>query len=593
MNHYNDIFDFVTGEVNRYEKPIELTNGWSWSMKQHLRRSFLYLNSQFEEQNENRELRPNKNVVLPIMNIQFRTEGFDVKDITLYVDNPDKYYQSLLVKKYHQKWALENAIDTFIDEMVQSYCTYGGVLVRKTEDVKPEVIKLRNLAFCNQTNILAYPFAIRHMFSAAQLRQANKKWGQASYGATIDIETLIALAKKEDKDEIEVFEVHGLMPTEWLGDEEHVDENSKDVNQVQIVSYFTDQDKQKRGVALFRKRYPDVGDFFKFYARDEVEDRALGRGGVEELFEPQMWTNQNEVWVAEMLNAASKTLFATTDATFKSRNNLKNVDNGEVLILKEGGQMEQVNTYPRNLAVFNDAVARWQEHAQRVGAASDGQLGETPTSGTPFKLYEAQNIEARSMHRHRQGQLAVFMDEIYRDWILPHLTREITNEQTFMDELSIDEMQEVVEKVTTKKVNQFKKNMILSGQEVDDGLVEDYKMKVKEDVMKKGNKRFFKILKDEMKDAHLSVRTSIAGKQKNLALMTDKLVGLVRQYLATPQLRQDPMFAKLLSEILESSGLSPLMFGSIPQAPQMAMAQAGGSTQPLQQFGQTQDNQEV
>ena len=34
--------------------------------------------------------------IIPILNIQFRTEGFDVKDIELYVDKPDEYFKSLV-----------------------------------------------------------------------------------------------------------------------------------------------------------------------------------------------------------------------------------------------------------------------------------------------------------------------------------------------------------------------------------------------------------------------------------------------------------------------------------------------------------------
>ena len=141
-----NIFDFITKEKAKYEKPVELVDGWYWGMKEHLKRSFLYLNSQFSDNNDDRRNRPFKNIVLPILNIQIRTEGFDVKDIELYVNNPDEYFKSLLIKKYHEKWALENEIDTFIDEMVESYCTYGGALVRKTKQAKPEVIDLRSLS---------------------------------------------------------------------------------------------------------------------------------------------------------------------------------------------------------------------------------------------------------------------------------------------------------------------------------------------------------------------------------------------------------------------------------------------------------------
>jgi hypothetical protein len=111
-------------------------------------------------------------------------------------------------------------------------------LARQTDKAKPEVVDLRTLSFCNQTSILDYPFAIRHLFSPAELRKANSKWGKDEYGATCDIETLITLTKKENKKEIEVFEVHGLMPADWLEKTENFDEEEKDIQQIQVVAFY-------------------------------------------------------------------------------------------------------------------------------------------------------------------------------------------------------------------------------------------------------------------------------------------------------------------------------------------------------------------
>jgi len=581
-----NIFDYIEDQKIKYEKEIELEDGWSWNMKRHLRISSLYLNSQFDENNENRDLRPNKNIILPILNVQFRTEGFDVKDIEIYVNNPDIFYKSLLIKKYHDKWALDKQIDRFIDRMVISYCVYGGVLVRNTGEAKPEVINLKSIAFCNQRNILDNPFGISHKLSFAQLREKEKVgWGQDD----ISIEDLIELTKKEEKDEVEVIEVHGQLPKEWLDDEEiaSMEDTEEDINQMQIVSFYTKEDNSKQGVVLFRKRMPKLP--FKFLSRDEIEDRALGRGGVEELLEGQIWTNFSEQKVTEMLDGASKNLHWTDDPTFKAKNKLDDVENNEILKLGDGRKIQKIDTFPTNIVVFNDSINRWQEHTQILGAATDPLLGETPTAGTPFKLYEAQQIESKSMHRYRQGQIAAFMDEIYRDWVLPHLAKEVSKEQEFMSILSFEEMQNVVEAVVGKKVNQFKKNIILALRGVNsEDLVSAYENQIRNDLAKKGNKFFFKILQNEMKDIDLKAMTNIAGKQKNLALLTDKLVGVFRQYIELKSKGIDTTEVdSLLNTILESSGISPLMFNfssaqiAQPQAQPQAMANQLMANQPV------------
>jgi hypothetical protein len=45
------VFDYIKEQEVNYQKPITLIDGWDWSMKDHLRRSFLYKHSQFEENN--------------------------------------------------------------------------------------------------------------------------------------------------------------------------------------------------------------------------------------------------------------------------------------------------------------------------------------------------------------------------------------------------------------------------------------------------------------------------------------------------------------------------------------------------------------
>ena len=574
-----NVYDFVKEQEVKYQKPIDLESGWPWSMKAHLRRSFLYKNSQFEDDNENRDLRPNKNIILGIRNVQNRTEGFDVKDIDIYVDNPDFYYRSFIVRKYFEKWALENGLDTFIDDMVDSYGDYGGILARDTDENKPEVIDLRSLAFCNQKNILANPFCIKHELSPSQLRE-HENWGQGD--ATMDIERLIELCK--DEESIIAYELIGTLPGDWLGsNKDGAVSKKKDEQQIQVIAYYQDQNKNEVGVTLFRHKLPKLT--FKFLARDKIVGRALGRGGVEELFEPQVWTSWSESKITEMLEAASKTFFKSTDPAFKTRNNLRNIDNLEVLTLQEGRDITQLDTYPRNLVVFNNAVDRWIARAQELGSASEGLLSGEVKSGVPFKLFEAKSIEDKSMHIFRQGQIAVFMDEIIRDWILNHVSKDILNEHNFLSELSANEMNEVFEQISENLTNKQRNEQVLSGEIPTDK--EAMKEKIKNDYMKRGQKWFIKILKGEMKDSPLKARTNIAGKQRNLALLTDKLTNVMRQFISTPEIRNDPEMVKLLNVILESSGLSPILLGTsgvVNQQSQLPQEKPAGTTQPLKEL---------
>ena len=569
---YKDIYAFIKQEESAYGKPIQLEDGWNWSMKEHLRRSFLYKHSQFEEHNDDRDLRPFKNIVRPILNIQYRTEGFDVKDIELYVDDPEIYFKSFLVKKFHETWALENSLDTFIDELVESYVDYGGTLVRIGKEARPEVVDLRSLAFCDQVNLLASPFGIKHVLTPQELREMEE-WGKPANGATISTEALIALTK--DKKNIDIYEIHGFLPRQWL------DGKEGSVMQIQVCGFYKNQEKEDVGVTLFKHKQPKLP--FKFLSRDKVFGRGLGFGGVEELFDSQVWTNYSEVQIAEMLQHASKVLYKTTDPSFRAKNNLNDVSTGEVMTVMEGRDINQLDTSPRNLVVFTNALEQWERHAQQIGAAGEALLGESPSSGTPFKLQELVTMEAKGLHKYRQGKIAVFVDEIYREDILPHIAREIVKGKTFLSELSFDELQSVSDSVISKAEFDFQKEKILNGEEILPEETERAKIQAGKQFSKGGNRKMIQILKDEFKNTPLKVRTNIAGKQKNLALLTDKIVNLLRQFISTPQIRQDPEMIKLLNVILESSGMSPMMFG----ASMTALPPQAGGTEPLKALGES------
>ena len=589
------IFDYITQEEASYDQPIEVISGYEWNMKEHVRLSVLYKNSQFSRNNteSQRDDKPFKNIIRPLLNLQYRAEGFDVKDIELFIDESKKYFKSFLLRKYHEKWARENNLDTFIDSVVESYIDFGGALIKKGKNEMPEVVKLQTIAFADQTNLLGGPIAFRHFLSPNELRDMEKKgWGDSKNGATVSIEDLIVLSENQRVSEkasgkvnkttgkyTEVYEVHGILPESYLladGDP------TKYINQMQIVGFYTDRDSTRQGVTLFASEQKD--DIFKVILRDEVYGRALGFGGAEELFEPQVWVNYNEIRMKGMLDAASKVIYNTTDNAYANRNNLQDIDNMEVLVTKEGTDIKQLDTTPRNIALFDNAVATWEEHAKLMSAANDSILGESPASGTPFRLQELVTAEAHSLHEYRKGKLATFFDEIYRDIFIPQIAQKVTQDTEFLAELDMGELEEISEKVTESQTNKMIKEKILNGEVILPLDVEDFRDSFREKFLKQGNKRFLKILKGEMKNAPISVKVNIVGKQKNMPAITEKLVNIFRTIIAAPQVLDDPRMAKLFNEILENSGLSPIELGFRRAPQQQIEPPKPQATKPLQEL---------
>ncbi len=575
LTDYSTIYDFITRQEAMYAKPIPLAGGWNWNMKDHLETSYLYCNSQFTTGKD--DFKPFKNIIRPILNLQHRTEDIEVKDVQIYVDDPSKYHLSFLVKKYHDDvFVLENDIDTFFDELNTSRIDYGAGLSKQLDKPAPEVVPLQSIAFCDQTDILSGPIGLKHFFSPDQLLEMAKVgWGEESNGATISLEELIMLSREEKKDDqngeiaqtpgryIEIYEVHGNLPKSFVSPD---DKSGKYETRLFICAFYQKKSSQEQqGVILYTQ--PEKKSPFKLIKRDPIYGRALGMGGAEELFESQVWVNYDMMRSQELLDAASKTILKYTGAGLTNRQKIRDMDNLEMIELKPGEDIAQVDTFPRNIKLFETSIDRWESHAQQMGAANDALMGESPSSGTPFKLQELVTQESRGLHEYRRGQYAKHLEDIYYDWIIPHIQKKITEGFKFLSELSLEELQYVTETLVTNQVNARIKKMVMEGTVPSQEEVDVLKETLTEQFRKKGNKHFIEALKGEFKGVPLGVKVSVAGKSKNLAVAVDKISNIFRFAFSNPQgfaqVMQIPGMGKSFNQILEFSGLSPADFSGI------------------------------
>lgn len=594
MKKYSDIYEYVIAEENAFSNPISI-EGWDWNMKDHLKRSFYYKHGRLLEGND--PTIPVKNITRPIINLQYRAEDIDVKDITLYVDDEQFYHLSFLVKKYHDDiFIQENNLDEFIDDAKESKIDYGLGLAKYVGGPKPDVINLQSIAFCDQTNVLKGPIGLKYFFNPAELKDMAKQgWGEERNGATISIDDLILMSENyivQDRQDgvqnltpggyIEIYEVHGVLPKHFLTDSR--DDTGEYERQFQIIAFYKDQKGMKQGVTLFKKR--ETKNRIKAIERDKVFGRACGYGGIEELFEPQVWTNYGEIRKKDLLDSASKTILKAIGASLRSRypNGLKDMDNLQIIELNEGEDVGQIDTTPRSIGLFNESINEWQNYAQQMGSATDPLLGEEAPSGTPFRSQERQVMEGKGIHNYRKGKYAKWLEEVYRDWIIPHIVEKITQGTKFLSELSVDEMRFVGKKMAENEAAKMVRERILNGQDVTPEMEQQFKDEVMRKFVEGGNKKFIEILKGEFNKKPVRVKINVAGKQKDISLMADKLTNIFRQIIANPQgfqqAMQIPEVAKTFNDILEYSGLSPAYY-AFTTSPQIQQPQPINQPNPI------------
>ena len=579
------IHKFIKTEEARFDtEEIKVGQNWNWNFKNHTQMIFHLKNSQFFS-GENNWLRAFNNIMEPILNLSYWAEDIEVKDIVFYIENKLGRVLSFLLKKYHDEvYVKENDLDTLLDEITEDDVDYGGVLVQKGEK-KPEVINLQSIAFCDQTDIMGGPIGFKFSFSPSKLRQmASKGWGDEKNGATISIDDIITLAENS-KDpsgtsgsknrttgkNIEVYIVKGDLPEHYLKDNDNMDDYAR---QIQIVAFYTDKDNKQEGVTLYRKEEKE--DSIKFHTSKKVYGRALGRGVGEGLLHPQVWTNFLEIHKMKMLEAGSKNVLYTDDDSYSNRQSIVDMENNEITTIEDGKRIYRVPTdNPTAVQLFEQGVNKLFENAQTIGSAFDPILGKEAASGTTFRGQERTVQQGRGLHDRRRGQRAKFVEELYRWEIIPRMKKEILKGKKFMATLTSDEMKWVSEAMVTNEVNKIMVDKILNlkaGEYIEQEEMDLLKELARQKFAKNGNKRLLEILKDEFKDVEIKIGINVAGKQKNLALMTDKIVSIFQLIFSNPQgfqqLMQMDGMSSAFNDILEFSGISGVDFSNLSQLPQ-------------------------
>lgn len=551
---------------------VPLTNAKDWNMSEHIERCFNVANGWFH-QGANDGMRPYDDIVTPVIDVAFRLEGFDVKDIVPYVNDIEESYKSFMVKKFHPQWARKNQLDTFIDEVVESSIIYDLVLVKDINEARPEVVKLQQIAFCDQTDVLSGPICLQHQYSVSDILEYRDKWDNDKIDEVITMAKASKKIKLANEQEvktpgkyIECYELRGSFPESWLKDD---GDPNKYVDQLHIVNYYTSKDGNKNGITLYKGKSKPLTEVFYALKIDAVRSvgRACGRSIVERLFEPQVWNNYSAIKIKKMLDAAVNLL--QTDSEEYGNKKISDLKENTVLKHEPGRPISRVDMGIQNLTAHENMQTKAQNSARMLGSASEASLGQNPTAGTPFALQNLIVQQGEGIHEYRRGKISTFFsDTLYPKLILKYLVKEMNSGQKFSEELSLEELKEVGEKIAICESNDRIKELVLSGQPVtkeqQDAMLEVYRKGFE----KGGNRKFFEIMKDEMKDIPIEVFINIKGKQRDMIKNADSLTKIIQFTIANAQaISAVPGVSKAVNELLEESGMSPIDFAQITAVP--------------------------
>jgi len=588
------IFQYIVSQESAFDTDeINIGTNWKWNFKKHVQMIF-HLKHGIFYSGANDWMRAFKAVMEPVLSLAYWTEDIEVKDVAFYIENANGRVLSFFVKKYHDEiYVKEHNLDELFDEITESDVDFGGTLVDMVGKDRPKAISLTQIAFCDQTDVSGGPIGIKMYLSPSKLRSMEKNgWFKKENGAEGSFQDLVTLAdfgkdpegglkgQKENQGtgkNIEIYITRGPLPMSYL--EEGGDENEI-VDQIHITASYYNKDKKREGFTIYKKKSSEGS--LKFFVSQKVAGRALGRGWGERMLGPQIWTNFLEIHKMQMLEGGAKTPIMTDDPTFTNRNKIQEMENNEVVIVSKDTKLpptaiQTVNT--ANVQLYQNAINEWFEHAQYAGAAFDPLMGKESASGTTFRGQNQVVQQGKGPHDRLRGKRAKFIEEIYRDkeyGILTSIKKEILKGKKFLATLTGDEMLWVLDQYAINEWNKLYTEKVLNGESFQEGEKEMFMEEFKTNMQKNGSKQLLEWVGKEFEGVEIKMGINIAGKQKDLAALSDKFLSIIQFAFSNPpafqQTLQIPGMNKAFNDILEYSGISQADFSTaiskMPQPPQ-------------------------
>lgn len=578
-----------------YDKTIDLVDGLPFSQKQQIRtiefyNNSKYLNGQFDELNREK---PFFNILNAICDVENSAKDIDTKDIQITSDDANHYLESWLLSKDIYVWMKEENFAKTLNDMRDIHTRYGSLLVKKVlKDGKLtlEMPEWKN-TMTDQVNIINGAIIETHYMTASELVKMTE-WKQAGIKMVLD-----KLKNGGSNKRVPIYEIRGEFTQATYKDAEGKKYTPEDEMKYSYQLYYVAGNPLESGkeedfqtfVTLYCE--DDTEKVYKYLARKPKAGRAYGVGVMEEGEEAQVWTNDAVLKQARAMEYTTKVIGQSASKKLKGRNLLTETDDGTILETEPDKPITALNLLPSGgLQQYNNLINQWYDQLQKTTSAYAAQRGDTPPSGTPFRLQATILQQSNSVFKTLQQEMGIFLTEIIEDWIMPYLATKLSKAHILAYDFSPEELKEIDAKFSYANANKIAVERILSGGSITpeeyQTFVDNYDMFIKQTK----SQRFIDIPKDFYKNLKVKVTVNITGEQRNKAATLESLNNILVTYASNDNLAQDPVASQLLTKIIELSGagISPIQITGAINEKAKKDAETQANNMAMQQNGQPQ-----
>lgn len=604
------IHAFIRRAIDNYEKEEpEIVDGLTFNTFNILKEVEYMANNRYllGEKDENDNYKPFYNITTRLLNNQKSAEDIDRKDMVITTDNPNYFGRAFLLNKFNQSWMRRAKLARVLNDFTETRGKYGGVLLKKTEgdgELYIDVVDWHNV-IVDQIDIKSGAIIENKYYTPAELikEAQHRGWDME------EVKRAIELYTEEDQDDmlragntagkkeaisgyILVRECYAVMEKSMLDEDAEEHDYSMQIHVV-AGSEIVDDKGQDKGVVLFQTELKESPFKYLPYRKRSVKGSELGVGIVEEARQAQIWTNYGIMAEKNALDFGSKVAVQTASKKFKGKNVLTDFKNGAIFEHEEGKPFTSIDLTPKGIGQLQNFMVQWEEQITKALNVSDVSTGQDTQSGTPYRLGALLDQNAQSVYNQRREEAGDFWNEVYAEWVIPYLIKQIKKEDSIVAELTPDEMMRIDEDFAAFTANGQIIQNLLDGKY--DGMdpamrlmvLEEeqnaIKMQLRKRLQRQKNKREFSFPEGYWdKDVVFQLDVQISNEQKQKQAFLETRSNILTQYLQyAPMIKADPAARKIFEGLVEASGMSSIDFDFTP-TPNEQMQQPG-QPQPQQQ----------
>lgn len=585
-----------------YDTPIQIVEGLHFKQKDVIKTTEFYSNSRYlnGQKDELGRDKPFYNILNAMCDVENAAKDIDTKDISATSDDSEHYTESFLLSKDIEEWMKKTNFAKTLNDMRDIHTRYGSLLVKKCIEENDDGEKELKITFPEWKNVFTDQVDIPGgAIVECHYMTPREILGKTEWENTREV---VKQVGKEYSKRIKIYELRGEFPRSWVKELDGRKVSEKDEYDFSYQLYYlagapVEKDKQNESYGGLGNLIPlywedDTEEVYKFLARKPKAGRGFGVGVFEEGEEAQVWTNDTVLKQFRAMEYTTKNVSQTATKKLKGRNLLTEVDDGQILEHEPNNPITPINLLPSGgLQQYQQLIIQWYTQLEKTTSAYAAQRGETPPSGTPFRLQATVLQQSSSVFKNLKQELGIFITELFEDWIMPFLAKQFNAEHILAHNYSLDELKEIDKNFSSYYANDSIKRAVLSGKIVSPEDYETFKKAGDEFIKQTKNTRFLQIPKDYYKKFKAKITVNVTGEQQNKASVLESLTNIMTVYAQNPAIAQDPVLMQIFLRIVELSGagISPVaLTGAITEQAKLREQQVQQQLEMQAQSPQTQ-----